>query len=148
MAIGARAKERREELGLTQEQVAQRCSITQSTLSSMERRDATKFEHLEILAKALNTNSHWLLTGEEPKNRHGLLKGVDVLQEFLISEKKPANYNEHLGQFDFSVFTPEELKEAIILAMSELPIQDKKSLMDHLPPADRKALIHHLVDSF
>jgi DNA-binding XRE family transcriptional regulator len=65
--IGLRIKARRQELGWTQEQLAEHAGASKSFISELEggRSIAGGFVYLKI-AKALDVNVHWLLTGNSP----------------------------------------------------------------------------------
>ena len=67
--IHNRIKERRQELGLSQDRLAKACHVGQSTVANWERgghvpRQAT----LEKIAKVLKTEEVWLLSGEHSAN--------------------------------------------------------------------------------
>ena len=67
--IHNRIKERRQELGLSQDALGKACQVGQSTVANWERgghvpRQAT----LEKIAKALKTEEVWLLSGEHSAN--------------------------------------------------------------------------------
>lgn len=66
MTPGARIKDLRLSLGLTQQQLAKRAAITQGSLSSIERGSTKglKADTIIALAKALGTNPQWLQTGK------------------------------------------------------------------------------------
>lgn len=68
MALGKRVRERRQELGLTQTQLAEAIGKTQSVIQSLESRDSKKSQHVEALARALRVSTEWLLTGRGPKH--------------------------------------------------------------------------------
>lgn len=64
-ARGARIRDRREAVGLTHKQVADKFGITQSAISQWESgATAPKPDQLPLLADALNTSIHYILTGE------------------------------------------------------------------------------------
>lgn len=64
--IGSRIKGRREELGLTQERLAQRAGVSKSFVSELEAglRGASGLKYLAI-AEALEVEVQWLLRGVE-----------------------------------------------------------------------------------
>jgi len=71
--IPLRIKQRRKELGLSQEAVAKACDVGQSTVANWERgghipRQAT----LHKIATALKTDEVWLLSGERANTRGSL----------------------------------------------------------------------------
>jgi len=66
MALGKRVHQRRKELGLTQEQLAEAIGKSQSVIQSLESRDSKKSAHAEALARALGVTLEWLTTGKGP----------------------------------------------------------------------------------
>lgn len=68
MALGARIKERRIELQLTQQELARKAGIAQSTLSALEKGKAEKSRDLVSIAQALKTNAFYLSTGKGDKD--------------------------------------------------------------------------------
>ncbi|MFG0229463.1 helix-turn-helix domain-containing protein [Achromobacter sp. 413638] len=66
MAISARIKERRKQLRLTQEQLADLANLTQAAIAKIERGGATR--HIAEIAKALSVTTNWLVYGEESKS--------------------------------------------------------------------------------
>ncbi len=64
--LGTRIQERFSDLGITQEDVATACRITQSAVSQIMARGTTK--HLHTIAKVLKTTTEWLADGEGPKS--------------------------------------------------------------------------------
>src|SRR5580692_418482 len=79
--IGARIKARRLELGLKQEELAERAGASKSFVSELEggRSFASGIIYLNI-AKALDLNVHYLLTGDSPSAE----EQVDVFQRVPI----------------------------------------------------------------
>lgn len=74
MGTGVRIEQRRIELGLSQEEVAQRVrrlggEIHQTGIDKIEKRDTQRPRFLKEIAIALNVNEDWLLNGREPKIR-------------------------------------------------------------------------------
>lgn len=65
-AIGARIKQRRKELRLTQEQLADLANLTQAAIAKIERGGATR--HIADIAKALGVDTNWLAFGQEADN--------------------------------------------------------------------------------
>lgn len=64
--IGKRIRDRREEMDLTQEQLAQKSALSKNFISEVEagRTAASGINYLRI-ARALETPVQWILTGEE-----------------------------------------------------------------------------------
>ncbi|MEN9393696.1 MAG: hypothetical protein RLZZ104_2039 [Pseudomonadota bacterium] len=74
MGTGLRIEQRRNELGLTQEQLAHRVkrlggSISQTGIDKIEKRDSQRPRYLKELAIALDVSEDWLTSGKEPKER-------------------------------------------------------------------------------
>ena len=66
-ALGRRMRTRREALGLTQDQLAQRVNVKASAISKYEAgRPPSEPRTLVNLARSLGARLEWLLTGEEP----------------------------------------------------------------------------------
>lgn len=66
MALGARVKERRLELGLTQEELSQKVGVGISTINKLETRDNKSSQKASELADALGVSLEWLVAGVEP----------------------------------------------------------------------------------
>ena len=71
--IPFRIRQRRKELGLSQEELAKACGVGQSTVANWERgghipRQAT----LHKISKALDTNEAWILSGESAQSTRPL----------------------------------------------------------------------------
>lgn len=62
-----RARKRREELKLTQRQVAKLCRVTQQAYEKFERGETKRPRYIYELAKALKVSPEWLSTGEQPE---------------------------------------------------------------------------------
>jgi transcriptional regulator with XRE-family HTH domain len=67
MSIGERVKLARKEAGLTQQELANKAGIKQSTLSELERGDSYGTKTLASMAAALSVNALWLEKGVGPK---------------------------------------------------------------------------------
>lgn len=61
--LGDRVKERREQMGMTQKQLAARAGLRQNTISDLERGRNDGSRHLVALAVALKTTAEWLTDG-------------------------------------------------------------------------------------
>ncbi len=71
--IAQRIKERRKELGLSQDSLAKACSVGQSTVANWESGShIPRQASLTKIAKALDTNDIWLLSGEQSKKNNSL----------------------------------------------------------------------------
>lgn len=72
--IGARIVERRKELKLTQEQVAERMNVSIQMISNIERgKKAIKIENLLKLCDILKISTDYLLTGKHTNDDFGCL---------------------------------------------------------------------------
>ena len=72
MSSGERIKEAREDLRISQPELAKRVRVTKSAVSQWENGSTKelKAEHLVAVAKALNVSPDWLATGRGPKERN------------------------------------------------------------------------------
>ncbi len=86
--IGRRVRERREEVRLTQEQLAERASVSKSFISEVEN-GATAASGLVYLrlAQALDVPVQWLLTGETEEAREPGPVTVPPLVSKIAEEK-------------------------------------------------------------
>jgi DNA-binding XRE family transcriptional regulator len=66
-SIGARVRQRRERLGLTQEEVATQLGASRQWLSQLELGADTTTKRAALLAQALQCRLVWLLTGTGPE---------------------------------------------------------------------------------
>ncbi|WP_051279520.1 helix-turn-helix domain-containing protein [Hellea balneolensis] len=72
--IAQRIKDRRKELGLSQDNLAKACDVGQSTVANWESGShIPRQASLQKIAKALETNDIWLLSGEH-MNKRGTLE--------------------------------------------------------------------------
>lgn len=74
MGAGTRIAERRQELGLSQQELAGRVNrlggkISQTGIDKLEKRDAVRPRHLKEIARALDVSEDWLISGRLPKTR-------------------------------------------------------------------------------
>ncbi len=71
MSSGQRIKEAREDLRISQPELAKRARVTKSAVSQWENGSTKelKADHLLAVAKALNVSPDWLATGRGPKQR-------------------------------------------------------------------------------
>lgn len=72
MGIGKRVKQRRKEMRLTQQELADLIGVKQSTITAMETRDSTRSSYATALSLALGVTVEWLTAGDEPKYRADL----------------------------------------------------------------------------
>jgi transcriptional regulator with XRE-family HTH domain len=61
--FGARLKKAREDAGLTQQQLADKLGVSQSTINTAEKK-GNSFRKTELAAKILGVSSFWLSTGQ------------------------------------------------------------------------------------
>lgn len=64
MALGERVRERREQLGMTQGELADLVGVKQAAISALEKRDSRSSRQLSKLAEALRCSPEWLESGE------------------------------------------------------------------------------------
>lgn len=72
MSIGKRVREARKDAGLTQQQLAAKVGIKQSTLSELENGDSAGTGYVATMASALGVSALWLETGKGPKKLESL----------------------------------------------------------------------------
>ncbi|NKB77625.1 MAG: helix-turn-helix domain-containing protein [Gammaproteobacteria bacterium] len=81
MELGQRAKQRREELGLTQDQVAKFIGVSQEAVNLMEKRDSRSNRNVVKLAEILRVDPNWLTTGQGiPSSDGGKLSESSITQ--------------------------------------------------------------------
>lgn len=75
MSKGKRIKQRRESIGLSQVDVADRIGVSKQTLYKYENDIVTNIpsDKIEALAKALNTSPEYLMGWEEPSNKSKIM---------------------------------------------------------------------------
>lgn len=62
--LGQRVKARRKELGMTQEELASKSGVSQTTISDMERGRNSTSREIALLARTLQSSAYWLATGK------------------------------------------------------------------------------------
>jgi len=67
MSIGKRVREARKDAGLTQQQLAAKVGIKQSTLSELENGESAGTGYVASMAAALGVSPLWLETGKGPR---------------------------------------------------------------------------------
>lgn len=65
--ISQRVKQRRNDIGLTQAEVAELAGITQQSYQQIEAGETKRPRHLLEIAQALRCTANWLMFGEEPQ---------------------------------------------------------------------------------
>lgn len=99
--IGVRIVERRKELKLTQEQVAERMNVSIQMISNIERGNkAIKIENLLKLCDILKTSTDYILTGKHSNNDFDNLsskislltesdyKMIEMLVDYRLNDNK------------------------------------------------------------
>ena len=99
--IGVRIVERRKELKLTQEQIAERMSVSVQMISNIERGNkAIKIENLLKLCDILKTSTDYILTGKHTNNDFDNLaskislltesdyKMIEMLVDYRLNDNK------------------------------------------------------------
>ena len=99
--IGVRIVERRKELKLTQEQIAERMNVSIQMISNIERGNkAIKIENLLKLCNILKTSTDYILTGKRTNNDFGNLaskislltesdyKMIEMLVDYRLNDNK------------------------------------------------------------
>ncbi|MEO0438583.1 MAG: helix-turn-helix transcriptional regulator [Pseudomonadota bacterium] len=90
MALGKRVEERLEELGISQEQLAEKTGVTQSAISALIKRDSKSSRSLFKLASALRCDPAWLETGKGKKELTTVgasLKVLSNIKELSLEDK-------------------------------------------------------------
>lgn len=105
MTIAERLKQARDELGLTQIQLAAKAAVTQSTIANIENGIRKRPRDLVNLAKALNVDPAWLESGkgikfptyppteagiehhtsDGPSSAYNIKQALEVLEKALVS---------------------------------------------------------------
>ncbi len=117
VSIGQRLKQVREQLGLSQAQLAKKIGFSQKAISHWERGERDIPTQALIALKRIGINIDWLLTGEgepltnDPKKEEILR----IMQE--LEEKDPATFEEV-----YKIF-----KSIVALTLSKLPSSSGKS---------------------
>lgn len=99
--IGVRIVERRKELKLTQEQIAERMNVSIQMISNIERGNkAIKIENLLKLCDILKTSTDYILTGKRTNNDYDNLaskislltesdyKMIEMLVDYRLNDNK------------------------------------------------------------
>lgn len=120
MALGARIKQRRKELGLTQEQLARLVGVYQSTIQSLESRDSKKSDYTDAIARALDISVEWLRTGQSDAARA-------AIAEPAIDAYCPPSLE--------NVYAAPEIKGVVPL-ISWVKAGDWSEAADHFEPGD------------
>lgn len=78
MNIGERIKQRRKEIGLSAEQVAEKLGVAPATVYRYESNDIAnmRIDKLEPIAKALNTTPAYLMGWEESENKKKTIEAL------------------------------------------------------------------------
>lgn len=116
--IGARIKQRRMLLGLTQKQIYSMTNISSGNLSEYE--NGMKFPSSKAiieLAKALQCSTDWILLGDEPDNP--TLKAEE--SEFIKSYRSlsPLDQNRLLHYMNYMIYEEQQELESTATAVEE-----------------------------
>ena len=85
--VGERIKKRRNELGWTQDQLAQKAGISKSFLSDLENgKRSVSADNLLDIARVLSLSLDYLMKGEEPKVRTAEVQIPASLSDFAAQE--------------------------------------------------------------
>lgn len=90
MALGKNVEKRRNQLGLTQSQLADMVGVSQTAITLLETRDSKSSRNMAQLVDALRTTHEQLLSGnfEEPKERTLNEREKEFLSDaFALSEE-------------------------------------------------------------
>jgi transcriptional regulator with XRE-family HTH domain len=117
--LGQRARERRKELGLSQENVGKHCSVSQEAIRQMETGELQRPpRYLDELAEILQTTKEWLKSGREPKVSIDYAQGRPAAGFGDTGYKgKRAKLSEFLKVWDTA--TEEEREQFLAIAMTE-----------------------------
>lgn len=84
---GTRIANKRKELGLTQDELADRIGIGRQALSAIENGGAFKAQTLDRLVSALDVSEKYIMRGEEKDTKAELIaEAVDVLSDMTESQ--------------------------------------------------------------
>ncbi len=68
MKIGKNVKKYRRKAGLTQKDLAEKLSVSAAAVSQFESAESLNYSTIEKIAKALNINPYYLITGDDSLN--------------------------------------------------------------------------------
>ncbi|HDL6968858.1 TPA: helix-turn-helix transcriptional regulator [Yersinia enterocolitica] len=80
MSLAERVKERREAIGITQTELADKVGIKQQSIASIENGETKNPRKIFELAQALKCSVHWLKTGNQESNATQL-EGISLWEE-------------------------------------------------------------------
>lgn len=80
MSLANRVKERRDVLGITQTELADKVGIKQQSIASIENGETKNPRKIFELAQALKCSAHWLKTGQQESNATQL-EGISLWEE-------------------------------------------------------------------
>lgn len=96
MGLGANVKRRREQLNLTQADLAERSGVNQQTISALESRDSRTSGYLLPLATALGLKSDQLLSGHWPQSAR--LSPEIIPQHDTSTEDQTVNVQKEINE--------------------------------------------------
>ncbi len=151
--IAERLKKARENLGLTQAQLAKKASVTQGTIANIENGIRKKPRELLKIAHALSVSPDWLESGRgqaqqvlEAKEKadtpfhkiHELKQALDTIKNALI-EVDMAGRERLAPMFESFARSPGEVIQADILTVLAGQAAEKSVAIDNIAPPHLKA---------
>ncbi|MBB3004408.1 phage repressor protein C with HTH and peptisase S24 domain [Paraburkholderia tropica] len=85
--FGDRVREKREELGMSQEGLGKAAGISQSTIAQIERGRNQGTKHILSLARALGVDAEWLETGRDAKHIPAKTDASDIDQTWDLMRR-------------------------------------------------------------
>ena len=128
MNLGARVKQRREQLGMAQHELAALVGVKQAAISALELRDSRSSRQLSKLAEALQCSPEWLESGEG-----------DPTEKYVLRENTAA-YNTGCS-LPFL-----EFKQLIQLGSGELELSEIPRTYEDIEPVAENAFVLRVWD--
>ena len=126
--LGQRIRARREELGLTQEQVAEQVGIKQQSYQAIESGSVKKPRHLYEISVALKCDMAWLLSGKETEVKNIEPIALKARQVPLISYVQAGVWTESCELRDLTGF--EYIMTSLELSDKAFALQIKGDSME------------------
>lgn len=100
MSMGARIKQKREALGLVQQQLADKVGLSRSRIAQLEGGSVQQvlFENFAALADALGVSPLWLMHGKGPEKPLHALPG-DILDLVAVVEHLPEHVRANIKRY-------------------------------------------------
>ncbi len=118
-----RAKTRRKELGLSQEEVATLSGLKQPDVSKIELGKINQTTQILELAKALECNPEWLKTGEGPMEPVTATANI-TLPGFTVTATASNQAKALAGRVDTAINTEASQQQAVDLISSVMDMMD------------------------